>query len=590
CNNCRRKRIRCDGTNTTCMRRLLSQNIRRRSLVPKPLPFPTPPSASGHSPLESLSKLPPPTLANIQPTSPNAIGTDPSCMFDHPSYFLNAGTYGTGADDASSASSAPVVTTPVSTKETKPFNDSAREIPIERPDTSLSANAITLPTIMPADQHNDQIEAESVTLLASQIMAAIDSVPFVTGSAISKRPSAAVIAISKPPPAGTCTTHEKPPEKTGVLTAKDLTMKRTRKPPIPDTVRAMLRNATAAVRSVTAAAANYREDKSPWQIDYNCEVLQQLRIPSPTFRDPLNPLLTLLDQIHISFALETETSSKRKLQSGLGPKEDEDSLWVEKMVVEKFFRKRSFFGFEMVHPRTYLETYKYQPRLLRYALCAFAGRTSIPPAPVPIVRMFFNQALTELCECFEVSTPETVQAMFYIASAASGLYQIDIAWRVLGMSIRMAEYLKLHIDPSLSDDGRASAPWVVQETLRRVWWALYFADRIMVTLHDSPGFISEQALSTMSVLPACDHNLFMSLGPMPSKTPEPVPLSPRHRMNQVVAIVADISRIVPIFELHRSNLAELSERRSEMVAKEGALKQVLAELPEGVGEEPSKEF
>ncbi|KAJ3109361.1 hypothetical protein HDU96_007249, partial [Phlyctochytrium bullatum] len=116
------------------------------------------------------------------------------------------------------------------------------------------------------------------------------------------------------------------------------------------------------------------------------------------------------------------------------------------------------------------------------------------------------------------------------------------------------------------------------------------AASVMVTLYDAPGFISEQALSTMSVLPACDHNLFMSLGPTPTKTPEPVPLSPRHRMNQVVAIVADIARIVPVFDQHRSNLADLGGRRLEMLAMEGALKQVLAELPEGVGEEPSKEF
>ncbi|KAJ3106051.1 hypothetical protein HDU96_008351 [Phlyctochytrium bullatum] len=270
-----------------------------------------------------------------------------------------------------------------------------------------------------------------------------------------------------------------------------------------------------------------------------------------------------MDQIHISFALENPALS---LSGGSGASAmhfsnqsdavdgENGVMWVERMIISNFFLRRTFFGFDMVHPRTFLETYRNQPAVLRYAVCALAGKTSIPPAPIAMVRAYFEKALHLVFKDFEACT---------------------------------AEYLKLHIDPSLSDDSRANAPWEVKETLRRMWWSLYFTDRVLSSLLLLPGLISLRTLSTASVLPPCEHTIFISLNPnhAPSVTapaPPPLPSSPRHGLNILAAISVDIVQTVPARDFHAVASEDLEARRAEAIEIEGRVKRLLDDMVEGV--------
>lgn len=84
---------------------------------------------------------------------------------------------------------------------------------------------------------------------------------------------------------------------------------------------------------------------------------------------------------------------------------------------------------------------------------------------------FFNRAKTLLgFSIFDVGTLQVVQSLLLMGGYLQSTNRPNRCWNVLGMGIRVAQGLGLHIERSCGD-------FVERETRRRVWWGCVLMDR-----------------------------------------------------------------------------------------------------------------
>jgi hypothetical protein len=84
---------------------------------------------------------------------------------------------------------------------------------------------------------------------------------------------------------------------------------------------------------------------------------------------------------------------------------------------------------------------------------------------------FFNRAKTLLgFSIFDVGTLQVVQALLLMGSYLQSTNRPNRCWNVLGMGIRVAQGLGLHIERKMGD-------LVERETRRRAWWGCVLMDR-----------------------------------------------------------------------------------------------------------------
>ncbi|KAI8835077.1 fungal-specific transcription factor domain-containing protein, partial [Chytridium lagenaria] len=298
-------------------------------------------------------------------------------------------------------------------------------------------------------------------------------------------------------------------------------------------------------------------------------------LPTPTFRDSLNPLTSLLDTISISFALEDEsvkTKQRCRISGGdvtVPQRVDEGEIWIERMMLEKYFKCHSHFAYEVVHRRTFLETLPLQPAVLRYAMCALGGKLSIPPAPHAVVRSYFEKARALISDCMEDCTLEHVQACFLMAVCGSTLDYIGISFAMLGLAARMAEYMRLYQDPDDDDTLRNTLTWEEKEARRRCFWSIYFCDKMTndLTLSQSNLFATTASLQPL--------NLCISAW----------------NRNHAPTIIAVGKRIQMAVGFKPAESFEtLEQMRPELIASEAALTNLFDALPPHLRKEPSELF
>jgi Fungal specific transcription factor domain len=88
---------------------------------------------------------------------------------------------------------------------------------------------------------------------------------------------------------------------------------------------------------------------------------------------------------------------------------------------------------------------------------------------------FFNRAKTLLgFSIFDVGTLQVVQALLLMGSYLQSTNRPNRCWNVLGMGIRVAQGLGLHIE-------RSSGDLVERETRRRAWWGCVLMDRYFLS-------------------------------------------------------------------------------------------------------------
>ncbi|KAJ3205986.1 hypothetical protein HDU67_008520 [Dinochytrium kinnereticum] len=155
----------------------------------------------------------------------------------------------------------------------------------------------------------------------------------------------------------------------------------------------------------------------------------------------------------------------------------------------------------LVHQKSFMTNFANESPLLLNAMYSLAARYSRHPSIRTNPDTLYNNGdpfyikARELVDQFmETPHPSTVTALLCLATYAAGSGRGSASWMYSGMSIRMAQELKLNVEPDLDDtvnvDGSMS--WLEKEKRRRTWWVCFILDRYAGAAADRSMIISEK--------------------------------------------------------------------------------------------------
>ncbi|TPX33152.1 hypothetical protein SeMB42_g07511 [Synchytrium endobioticum] len=155
----------------------------------------------------------------------------------------------------------------------------------------------------------------------------------------------------------------------------------------------------------------------------------------------------------------------------------------------------------LVHKNTFMRTYTNESPLLLNAMYALSARYSTHPAvrtnPAAMYSsgdVFYVRARELVDNYMDVPSSTTVSALLALAMYAAGSGRGSAAWMYSGMAIRMAQELKLNVEPEFEEAYAASGrlSWLERETRRRLWWCCFVLDRYAGAAADRSMIINEK--------------------------------------------------------------------------------------------------
>ncbi|KAJ5609961.1 hypothetical protein N7510_006680 [Penicillium lagena] len=117
------------------------------------------------------------------------------------------------------------------------------------------------------------------------------------------------------------------------------------------------------------------------------------------------------------------------------------------------------------------------------------GSEDAPGASRPPIERsrYFKRAKTLIFSCIlQTGTIELVQALLLMGQYLHGSLELENSWTVVGLAIRSAQGLGLHLDPA-----SFTTNVVKQEIRKRVWWGCFVIDRVLSTKVGRPPTIQD---------------------------------------------------------------------------------------------------
>ncbi|KAJ3408244.1 hypothetical protein HDV05_005075, partial [Chytridiales sp. JEL 0842] len=185
----------------------------------------------------------------------------------------------------------------------------------------------------------------------------------------------------------------------------------------------------------------------------------------------------------------------------------------------------------LVHKNTFMANFANESPLLLNAMYSLAARYSEHPSikvnPDSLYNagdVFYIKARELVDHYMDMPTPSTVSALLLLATYAAGSGRGSAAWMYSGMAIRMAQELKLNIEPEFEDSfaGDARMSWLEKETRRRLWWTCFILDRYAGAAADRSMIINEK---DCKVYLPCQENLWCSVSSCSEEPKEAVPVN-----------------------------------------------------------------
>ncbi|KAI8818752.1 fungal-specific transcription factor domain-containing protein [Fimicolochytrium jonesii] len=173
-------------------------------------------------------------------------------------------------------------------------------------------------------------------------------------------------------------------------------------------------------------------------------------------------------------------------------------MLINELINMYFHYVSPFFPF--IHKYTFYTRIAEQPPLLVNAMCAFAARFSTNPklesgSPATAGDLFYLKARDMVDQAIDNPSVSSVCALLLLTSYAAEGGRESAAYMYSGMAIRMAQELRLNIEPEL-DPLNHSEPvtmsWLERETRRRVWWGCVITDRYTGVSSDRNMIIDEK--------------------------------------------------------------------------------------------------
>ncbi|KAI8905304.1 fungal-specific transcription factor domain-containing protein [Powellomyces hirtus] len=187
---------------------------------------------------------------------------------------------------------------------------------------------------------------------------------------------------------------------------------------------------------------------------------------------------------------------------------------VEELLDLFFIYMNPILGF-MVHEKEFRRTLPIQSPLLLHSMYALAARFSCHPSiaknPDTMYRagdIFYANARVYISQNVDVPSLDTVCALIMLMTYASGSGRASASWMYSGMAIRMAQSLKLDLDPDFVEVQNAFGPISLfdKERRRRVWWCCFLTDRYAAAAADRSMLAQERDVKVFYPVPAWDWN------------------------------------------------------------------------------------
>ncbi|KAJ3103125.1 hypothetical protein HDU96_009396 [Phlyctochytrium bullatum] len=222
---------------------------------------------------------------------------------------------------------------------------------------------------------------------------------------------------------------------------------------------------------------------------------------------------------------------------------EEGVAWIDKAVIEKFYRSGVFIPFEVVRRQTFLQDFETASPMLRNAMCALAAMMSVPRAPLSVMRHYYEESRRLLLDNLDEVSIETWQTTLVLSMFS--MCRLGPAFMLVGMAARLTSLFQ--VDQENNDDGVfMSMTELEQEICRRCYWTTFSMDRLIaiftgrpvqvqsfnLDLEHAPSKPDTQLLSALpeavatagSILPPTAQGVFPLAQPSWSdKAPSPVP-------------------------------------------------------------------
>ncbi|KAJ3188387.1 hypothetical protein HDU85_005538 [Gaertneriomyces sp. JEL0708] len=152
---------------------------------------------------------------------------------------------------------------------------------------------------------------------------------------------------------------------------------------------------------------------------------------------------------------------------------DVGQLIVRFDLIELYFSRPSAnFPFHFLHRQLFMQRIKDESPMLLFALYAAVARSSPDERVRNTVPFFFARARNLVSVHVECPTVSGLQGILLLCSASISQGLMSTAWMYLGMACRMAQFLRLDIDPA----ELGIKNWAEAESRRRTWWGLVILD------------------------------------------------------------------------------------------------------------------
>ncbi|KAI8802203.1 fungal-specific transcription factor domain-containing protein [Cladochytrium replicatum] len=174
--------------------------------------------------------------------------------------------------------------------------------------------------------------------------------------------------------------------------------------------------------------------------------------------------------------------------------------------------------FPLLNQRNFRKKIQTHSPLLLNAIYALSARFSThplvltkPDQPFASGDVFYMRARELVDHYMDSPSQSTVTALVLLATYAAGSGRGSAAWMYSGMAIRMAQELKLNVEPEFeeSSSNRHRSDSLEMEERRRLWWCCYILDRYAGAAADRSMIINEK---DCRVYLPCPEDVFQALG------------------------------------------------------------------------------
>ncbi|TPX58328.1 hypothetical protein SpCBS45565_g08026 [Spizellomyces sp. 'palustris'] len=154
-----------------------------------------------------------------------------------------------------------------------------------------------------------------------------------------------------------------------------------------------------------------------------------------------------------------------------------------------FSRRSSFLPFDFLHKETLLRHIHEESPMLLFALYAATCRASSDDLVRNSFPFFYARARKLIPVHVECPTLSGLQGILFLSSASITQGLMSTAWMYLGMACRMAQFIRLDVEP----DDLGITNWAEAESRRRTWWCVYTMELIKNTVLSRTPFFRENS-------------------------------------------------------------------------------------------------